>query len=169
MNYTEYRKDAYQRNCELIDKIADMEDPSDVHSNIEDVIRNELDLDIRNLLDCYRNSDIDGLFLSLTGWNMETIMAKAKVIPCLDGSIERYPDEEITFPLWGRELLTKEDFMAHLNREFTVSKEATLMIENAFSQAGKFFDNNEARRKFLLGFLDGAVDVDESIVSKLVW
>lgn len=46
MNYTEYRKDAYQRNCALIDKIADMDDPSDVHSNIEDVIRNQLDLDV---------------------------------------------------------------------------------------------------------------------------
>ena len=99
-----YRQKPYAQNCDLIDHILDLNDTDEVFGNIEDVIQMQLDMDIRNLLIAYQSGNVDDLFLALTGWSFETVMAMAKVIPCTDGSTKPYPTEEITFPQWGKDI-----------------------------------------------------------------
>lgn len=98
-------------------------------------------------------------------------MAMAKVIPCLDGTVERYPDEEITFPKWNGEVMSVNQFVSnYLLQDESFSVDAIRLIISAITSARTMLATDVERRKFLYDFLNrSGKKVDESIIDRIVW
>ena len=167
----DYRKKQYEVNCELIDMIRDHFTCSSIEDRIQDAVCQELDLDISNFLDAYLDNDADAMVCAITGWDLESLMAKAKVIP--DSRHNFYsggevPSGEITFPTYGKETLTEQEFVDLLRERWTLPAEALRMVQNTLSVAKDQYESAEDRQDFLWAMFGGAIDVDEEIVRKVV-
>ena len=75
------RLEQYAANIRLIEQISEHEDVNDLCTAIADAIAQELDLDVDDLLKAYCSRDVDAMFCAITGWDLETLLAKAKIIP----------------------------------------------------------------------------------------
>ena len=168
----EYRKKQYDQNCELIDMFRDHFNCGLIEDRIQDAICQELELDISSFLDAYLDNDADAMACAITGWDLESIFAKAKVIPDIknnfysDGEV---PSGDITFPTYGKEMLTEQEFIDHLRRQnHKMPVETLRVIQNALGFARDRYETNEDRHNFLWSMLSGAIDIDEEIVRKVV-
>lgn len=167
----DYRNKQYQENCELIDMILDHENAENITDRLEQVICEDLGLNMVDFLSAYRDGDPDTMVCALIGWDMETLMAKAKVIPDVQ---HRFYDEgevpasDIAFPHYGKAEWTEQEFMDYLREEFTISVEALRLIQNAFGCARNLNATTKARQDFLWAMLQGTIGLGEEIVRKVV-
>lgn len=167
----EMRKTPHQRNSDLIDMIAEHDNSEAIYEQILDVMCQEMELNISDLLCAYRNHDVDDMFLALTGWDLESIMAKAKVIP--DTKHMFYANTEVipgdvVFPLFGKETLTEQEFLDYLRRECEVSDTAMTIVRNAVEHAKLLEGEQDRKRSFLWTILDGIPNIDEETIFKVV-
>lgn len=167
----EIRIDQYKKNCELIDMIADHDNSEGIFEQVLDVTCQEMELNISDLLYAYRDGDVDAMFLALTGWDLESIMAKAKVIPdtkhMFYANTEVIPGDVI-FPLFGKETLTEQEFLDYLRRECEVSDTAMTIVRNAVEHAKLLEGEQNRKRSFLWTILDGIPNIDEETIFKVV-
>lgn len=166
-----YREDQYEKNCELIDMIHDHRQSDIIMDRIQDVIFEELDIKSSDLLKAYKDGDADAMFCAITGWDFESIMAKAKVIPDVkhqfysEGAV---PASDIDFPRYGKDEWTEQEFMDYFREEFTISVEALRLIQNAFCHARDLYEDKTDQQNFLWSMLQGTIGLDEEIVRKVV-
>lgn len=167
----DYRKNQYQENCELIDMILDHRNAESITERVEQVVCEELELNVNDFLSAYQDGDPDAMVCALTGWNLETLMAKAKVIPDVERqfySEGEVPSSDIDFPRYGKAEWTEQEFMDYLREEFTISIEALRLIQNAFGCARNLNATTKAQQDFLWSMLQGTIGLEEEIVRKVV-
>lgn len=170
-NYKDYREKKYQENCELIDMILDHRYAESITERVEQVVCEELEMNVVDFLSAYRDGDPDAMICALTGWNLETLMAKAKVIPDVQHqfySEGEVPASDIDFPRYGKAEWTEQEFMDYLREKFTISVEALRLIQNAFGCARNVNATTKARQDFLWSMLQGTIGIEEEIVRKVV-
>lgn len=149
----------YAANIQLIAQISEHEDVDDLHTAIADAIAQELELDIHDLLKAYCSRDVDAMFCALTGWDFESLMAKAKIIPDAKEYFYKPGDfdlSEIAFPLYEKEVLSEAEFKVFLRNAYEIHPANWAMIENAIAVA-KTFVKDEDRADFLRHILDGVL------------
>lgn len=171
MTNKEYRCAEIKKNCELIEMIQEHKHSEIVMDRLLDAVSQELEISIGDFLSAYAEDDADAMVTALTGWNLETLMAKARIIPDTKHYFygeKEIPSAQIIFPLYGREDLTKEMFLAHLQKNGAISNDAMLLIQNALGYAREMFKNNEDRQNFLWSMLRNTVGIDEETVRKVV-
>lgn len=167
----DYRKEQYQKNCELIDMIQQHRQSDLIMESIQDVICAELEISSGDFLSAYQNGDADAMVCALTGWNLESLLVKAKVIPDVahqfysEGEV---PSSDIDFPRYGKAEWTEQEFMDYLREEFTISSEALRLIQNAFACARNVNATTKGQQDFLWSMLQGTIGLDEKIVRKVV-
>ena len=168
----EYRKNQYDKNCELIDMIRDHINCGIIEEKIHNVICEELELDISSFLDAYLDNDADAMACAITGWDLESLLAKAKVIPDVknnfysDGEV---PSGDITFPTYGKETLTPQEFIDYLRHEnHKLPVETLRMVQNAMICARNLCKTADEQRDFLCSMLNGVLDIDEDTIRKVV-
>lgn len=161
------RLEQYAANIRLIEQINEHDDVEDLCTAIADAIAQELDLDVDDLLKAYCSRDVDAMFCAITGWDFESILAKAKIIPDAKEYFHRPGDfdlSEIAFPFYGKDTLTEEEFRAYLNNSYTLSGEAWRIIDNVIGYAKRNFPNKDTRADYLWAMLNGTIDVPEKVV-----
>lgn len=167
----DYRQQQYEKNCELIDMILEHRNAESITERVEQVVCEELDLNVVEFLSAYRDGDPDAMVCALTGWNLETLLVKAKVIPDVKQqfySEGEVPASNIDFPRYGKAEWTEQEFMDYLREEFTISVEALRLIQNAFGCARNLNTTDKARQDFLWSMLQGTIGIEEEIVRKVV-
>lgn len=167
----DYRKQQYEKNCELISMIQEHNQSDIICERIQDVYCGELEINIGNFLNAYQDGDVDAMACAITGWDLETLLAKAKVIPDVkhnfyqDGEV---PSSEIVFPLYGKAEWTEEDFVTYLRKDRKVSVEVLRLIQNAMSYAKTMYEAGTGRQNFLCSMLHGVCDIDDETIRKVV-
>lgn len=167
----DYRKQQYEKNCELISMILEHNQSDIIQERILNVYSGELEISIGDFLRAYQDGDVDAMACAITGWDLENLMAKAKVIPDVkhyfykDGEV---PSSDIDFPRFGKTEWTEQEFMDYLREEFTISVEALRLIQNAFDCARNVNATTKGRQDFLWAMLQGTIGLEEEIVRKVV-
>lgn len=167
----DYRQNQYQKNCDLIDMIMDHKNSDEIVESIGDVICGELDLTCRDFLRAYQDGDADAMVCAVTGWNLESLLAKAKVIPDVKHNFyatNQISPSEIAFPRYGKDEWTEQEFMDYLREEFTISVETLRLIQNVFTHARQLQATTKAQQDFLWAMLQGTIGLEEDIVRKVV-
>lgn len=161
------RVERYAENLKLITKIF-AEGNDDILQNIEDAIANECeDLQAKKILDAYMSGDVDAMICAITGYDLEELLAKAKVIPDTKEIFHKagdFPLSDVTFPFYGKEFLTEEEFRDHLRSEYTISPEAWRLIDNIIEYAQNAFKLQEDRQAYLWNMIKGTIGIPEEVV-----
>lgn len=161
------RVEQYTKNLQLIEMIFAKEN-DDVMQNIEDAIAEECEgMRAKNILNAYAAGDVDALICAITGYDLEELLAKAKVIPDTKELFHKtgdFPLSDVTFPFYGKEFLTEEEFREHLRSEYTISPEAWRLIDNIIEYAQNAFKYQEDRQAYLWNMIKGTIGIPEEVV-----
>lgn len=166
----DYRQEQYQKNCDLIDMIMDHKNSEEIMEHIDQTIYGEMDLTCSDFLRAYQEGDADAMVCAITGWNLESLLTKAKIVP--DVKHQFYPNDEtpssVVFPRYGKEEWTEQDFMDYLREEFTISVDTLRLIQNVFAHARQLQATTKAQQDFLWAMLQGTIGLEEETVRKVV-
>lgn len=160
------RLEQYAANIQLIEQINEHDDVDALHDAIADAIAEELDLDVDDLLNAYCSRDVDAMFCAITGWELESLLAKAKIIPDAKEHFYKPGDfdlSEIAFPFYGKKSITAEEFKAYLRNEYKLGDDTMRLVQSIirFAQASC---NEEAKRTELLWAVLKEYGIPEEIV-----
>lgn len=165
------RIEQYEKNCELIEMILEHRHTDAIQEHFSEIMTNELEIAMGDILCAYRDGDVDAMITAITGWCFENLAAKAKIIP----DIKHYfynngevPSAEITFPLYGKDDWTEQEFLDHIRKSYAPSHEAMSLIQNAISYACERFETKEDRQNFLWSMLRNTIGIDEETVCKVM-
>lgn len=161
------RVEQYAKNLQLIALIF-AEKNDEILQNIEDAIAEECEgMRAENILKAYAARDVDALICAITGYDLEELFAKAKVIPDAKEIFHKagdFPLSEVSFPFYGKECLTEEEFREHLQNEYTISAEAWRLIDNVIKYAKNAFKRQEDRAECLWNMINGTIGIPEEVV-----
>lgn len=162
------RVEKYAENLRLIAKILEINDNDEILQNFEDAFASECEgMQAENILKAYLAGDVDAIICAITGYDLEEIFAKAKIIPDTQEIFHKagdFPMNEITFPFYGKEMLTDEEFREYLRKEYTLSPEAWRLLNNVIDYAKKAFQRQEDQTECLWNMINGTIGVPEEIV-----
>ena len=153
------RRSQYDKNCQLIRELRKLQDCTARTEDLRCAITEELDVDIAKVLDAYLSCDVDALISAITGWDLEALMAAARIIPDLKGWFpsREVNTDEIAFPLYEKEVLSETEFKDFLRDAYEIHMDTWAMIENAIAVAKRTFKKDEDRADFLRHMLDGVL------------
>lgn len=157
----------YAKNCELISAIDQHKDVEPLTEQIAIAIEEELEVNIGSFLKAYMDCDVDRMVSAITGWDLEALLAKARVIPDKMEHFYKpgdFPLSEVAFPFFGKQCLSIAEFKDYLLNAYTLEPSTLLMVENAIAFAQKTFVTSKERNDCLWAMLNGAVDVPEEVV-----
>lgn len=161
------RVEQYAENLRLITQILDLKN-DEVLQNFEDAFAEECEgMQAKRILDAYMAGDVDAMVCAITGYDLEELLAKAKIIPDtkeLFHKIGDFPLSEVTFPFYGKEMLTDEEFREYLRKEYTLSPEAWRLLNNVIDYAKKAFHRQEDQTECLWNMINGTIGVPEEVV-----
>lgn len=157
----------YAANLQLIEQIQEHDDVEELHTAITDAIAEELDLDAEDLLKAYYSRDVDAMLCAITGWDFESLLAKAKIIPDVKELFYKpgdFPAMDVAFPFYGKECLSEGELKDHLRCNYMISPEMWRVINNVVDYAKRAFSNTDDRSDYIWSMLDGTIGVPEEVV-----
>lgn len=161
------RLEQYAANIRLIEQINEHDDVEELCSAIADAIAQELDLDIDDLLKAYCSRDVDAMLCAITGWDLESLLAKAKIIPDVKELFYKpgdFPAMDVTFPFYGKECLSEGEFKDYLRFNYAIYPEMWKVINNVVDYAKRAFSNMDDRSDYMWSMLEGTIGVPEEVV-----
>lgn len=81
--------------------ILEHPESEDIIDNLETVIAEELELKGKRLINAIIDDDVDGVIEAFTGWDIQVLLEKAKIIPHISGvlfSDEYENNDNVVFP-----------------------------------------------------------------------
>lgn len=148
----EDRRGQYDKNCQLIRELWKLQDCTARTEDLRCAITEKLDVDIAKVLDAYLSCDVDALISAITGWDLESLMAAAKIIPDLKGGFPSrcVNTDEIAFSLREKESLSETEFKDFLMKIIRDGKEYILSSteqEQVYRELRHLYLCNDALRQ----------------------
>lgn len=161
----------YAKNLQLIAMILDREGNDEILQNIEDAFVEECeDMQISNILNAYLARDVDEMIWAFTGYNLEELLAKAKVIPDkkeLFYKTDDFPISEITFPFYDKHSLSIDEFKAYLFDIHGIHDNTWRLVQSIINFAKASCQNTEQQLNILWAVLKD-YGIPEEIVRMVV-
>lgn len=158
------RRPTFVKNLELIERIRNHEDFSDMCEAIEDAIVLDATTNAENILLAYQRRDVDALFSAICGYSFEEICACATIIPDVNELFRKKEDCcEVFFPLYGKETLTVEEFKEYILSNYEIHDDTWKLIQSAirFAATAK---TQEAKQDCLWTLLKDSIGIPEEVV-----
>lgn len=83
---------------DILFAVKDHPESEAVMDRLGNALLEEMDLDVKYLLDSFIEGDVDGMIAALTGWCMESLLAKAGIIPDYRGYFPSVEQKDVVFP-----------------------------------------------------------------------
>lgn len=81
----------------LVD-IQNHKDGASIISQLEDSFLEEMELNMSSLIEAYIEGNVEKMISAMTGWSMESLLAKTGIIPDVKGYFPSREQSDIVFP-----------------------------------------------------------------------